>query len=147
MRVARWSLCVQRGYRIRCQNKGDAAAAAGHRETALKLYELALRNLIEAQHNIFTNSPLKKALMETAQGCMDAVIGLADHNILRLNIPFGDQTLPALFHSHNADDPLLFYIPVMDGTKETSSIGPLAARFLSRGFPGDSDGWAWTGGG
>ncbi len=112
----------------------DTAAAAGHRQTAIKLYELSLRSLIEAQHNIFTEIPLKKALMETAQQCLDSVIGLASHSVMRLAIPFGDQMLPALLHFRHESDPLLVYIPGMDGTKETSSIGPLAAPFLSRGF-------------
>ncbi len=118
----------------RQKDLADTAAAEGHRQTAIKLYELALRNFVEAQHNIFSETPLKKLLMERAQQCLDSVIGLASHSILRLKIPFENQMLPALLHSRNEDDPLLIYIPGMDGTKETSSVGPLASPFLSRGF-------------
>ncbi|TAN20391.1 MAG: alpha/beta hydrolase [Actinomycetota bacterium] len=119
---------------MRQKKLAEAAAVAGHRQTALKIYELSLRSLIEAQHNIFSDVPLKKNLMSMAQECMDAIIGLAGHTIERLTIPFHGQTLPAFYHYRNESDPLLVYIPGMDGTKETSSIGPLASPFLSRGF-------------
>ena len=119
---------------IRQKELAQSASKSGHRKTALKIYELAIRNLIEAQHNIFSDTALKRHLMAEAQSCMDAVIGLAEHKIQRLNIPFEGKTLPALFHSRSESDPLLIYIPGMDGTKETSSIGPLAEPFISRGF-------------
>jgi pimeloyl-ACP methyl ester carboxylesterase len=112
----------------------DAAAAAGHNSSALRLYEAALRGFVEAQHNLFTDSPLKRRLMTSATQCMDAIIALARHRIERVDIPFEDGALPAVVHEREGGGPLLFYIPGMDGTKEASSIGPQAAAFLARGF-------------
>lgn len=112
-----------------------AAEAEGHRQSAVRLYEQALRHFMEAQHNIFTDSPLKHALMSRAQECMDRLIPMASHRIERIEVPFEGNSLPALLHTSSGDDqPLLFYIPGMDGTKETSGIGPLATSLRSRGF-------------
>ncbi len=111
-----------------------AANEAGHRQTALRLFDLALRNFVEAQHNLFEESPLKRHLMEQAQECMDRIIPLAPHRIERLDVPFEGGSLPAVLHTRDEAGPLLFFIPGMDGTKETSSIGPLATLFVSRGF-------------
>jgi pimeloyl-ACP methyl ester carboxylesterase len=111
-----------------------AASEAGHRQTALRLFDLALRNFVEAQHNLFADSPMKRHLMEQAQDCMDHIMPLAPHRIDRLDVPFEEGPLPAVLHIRDEAGPLLFFIPGMDGTKETSSIGPLATPFVSRGF-------------
>ncbi len=112
----------------------SAAQDAGHRQTALRLFDAALRNFVEAQHSLFVDSPLKRHLMQQAQGCMDRIISLAPHRIERLDVPFEEGALPGVLHTRDEAGPLLFFIPGMDGTKETSSIGPLAAPFISRGF-------------
>ncbi len=120
---------AERQHAIAC-----AASEAGHRQTAIRLFDLALRNFVEAQHNLFIDSPLKRRLMQQAEDCMDRIIPLAPHRIERLDVPFDEGALPAVLHTRDGGGPLLFFIPGMDGTKETSSIGPLAAPFVSRGF-------------
>jgi len=111
-----------------------AAQAAGHRQSALRLYEMALRSYVEAQHNLFVESDWKRSLMQRAQACMDAIMALAAHGIERIDVPFDGKTLPGLLHDGRSERPLLLYMPGMDGTKETSSVGPLAALLRSRGF-------------
>ena len=112
----------------------NAAQAAGHRQTALRLYEMALRAYIEAQHNLFVDTDWKRSLMLRGQSCMDAIVSLAPHSIERVDVPFEGASLPGLLHEGRADRPLLLYLPGMDGTKETSSVGPLASPLRSRGF-------------
>ena len=111
-----------------------AAQAAGHRQSALRLYEMALRSYVEAQHNLFVDSDWKRSLMQRGQACMDAIIALASHSIERIDVPFEGKSLPSLLHDGRSDRPLLIYLPGMDGTKETSSVGPLASPLRSRGF-------------
>lgn len=112
----------------------EAAREAGHRQSALRLYEMALRAFVEAQHNLFVESDWKRSLMQSARACMDEIIGLAAHPIERIDVPFDGASLPGLLHEGRSDRPLLLYIPGMDGTKETSSVGPLASPLRSRGF-------------
>lgn len=112
----------------------DAARQRGHVRSALKLYELALRAFMEAQHNLYRDVPLKRLLMERATDCFDQIIALAPQRIERMGVPFDGDHLPAVYHARDDAAPLLLYIPGMDGTKETSSIGPLATPFVSRGF-------------
>ena len=125
---------VLAGEARRQHKAAQAAQAAGHRQTALRLFEMALRNYVEAQHNLFVESDWKRSLMLRGQACMDAIITLASHAIERIDAPFEGKTLPGLLHDGRSDRPLLVYIPGMDGTKETSSIGPLASPLRSRGF-------------
>jgi pimeloyl-ACP methyl ester carboxylesterase len=122
-------------HEARRQDKAARAAqAAGHRQSALKLYEMALRNYVEAQHNLFVESDWKCSLMQRGQACMDAIIALASHDIERIAVPFEGKSLPGLLHDGRSNHPLLLYMPGMDGTKETSSVGPLASPLRSRGF-------------
>jgi pimeloyl-ACP methyl ester carboxylesterase len=111
-----------------------AAQAMGHGQSALRLYEMALRSYVEAQHNLFVDSDWKRSLMQRGQACMDAIITLAAHSIERIDVPFEGRCLPSLLHEGRSNRPLLLYMPGMDGTKETSSVGPLASPLRSRGF-------------
>lgn len=110
------------------------AEGAGHDSIALLAYAAAVRSYVGAQHAIYERNRFdeKRYWYQQAIACNERIRALADHPIERLEIPWGQHRLPA--HLHIQPDrqrrPTILFIPGMDGTKETSGIGPLAEIFM-----------------
>jgi alpha-beta hydrolase superfamily lysophospholipase len=113
-----------------------AADAAGHRATALEAYSRAIACYIEAQHTIFEgDSPAKAHWYQRATECHARVRELADHPIERVEVPWEGHSLPGMLHLQpdRAKHPTIYFIPGMDGTKESSGVGPLGSIFMAHG--------------
>ena len=113
------------------------AERAGHRHVALMAYEKAVRTYVGAQHVIFEPERFdeKRYWFDRAIACNERIRALAAHPIERLEVPWNGAQMPAHFHMEPRREraPTILFIPGMDGTKETSGIGPLAEAFIAHG--------------
>ena len=142
------------GVRNRVQKFNDISRefgrAAARRETIARRFEEEGRTVAaresffiasllyaSAQWPIFENSPETIAFNGKKVECYLKYAQYADHEIRRVEIPFGDNSLPGYLHlPKNRPEgrlPCLLSIPGMDGFKETihSLYGD---RFLERGI-------------
>ncbi|MBI2089019.1 MAG: alpha/beta fold hydrolase [Deltaproteobacteria bacterium] len=113
-----------------------SADAASHRVTALQAYTKAIASYIEAQHTIFEDDNAEKIYWYTrALECHARVRELAGHPIERVEVPWEKRSLPGMFHLQpdRKRRPTIIFIPGMDGTKESSGVGPLGSAFMPHG--------------
>ena len=113
-----------------------AADASGHRATAVHAYAKAILSYIEAQHSIFEDdNPEKIYWYSRALDCHARVRELADHPIERVEVPWDGRSFPGMLHlqADRKKQPTIIFIPGMDGTKESSGVGPLGGTFMAHG--------------
>ena len=121
----------------RRERAARAAEAAGRTVTARENYFIAAILYGGAQWPIFENSPANLGLDDKKIECYTKYAERADHRVERVEIPFGDASLPAWFHlpSGGADErlPCVLVVDGMDGFKE-GMVSLHGDRFLSRGL-------------
>jgi dipeptidyl aminopeptidase/acylaminoacyl peptidase len=113
-----------------------AALAAGHRETALRLFWRAAQTYREAQHAIFEDGhPEKRYFHEKLLECFDQVIALAPYPIEKVEVPWEGRSISALLHlrADRRPAPAILLLPGMDMTKEAAP-SPLDNVFAARGM-------------
>ncbi|MFC2001139.1 alpha/beta hydrolase family protein [Chloroflexota bacterium] len=118
------------------------AEEAGHLSTALEAYCRASRNYFNAQHYICEDdNPEKIRLNEKLQYCNEKVRKYVGHPVEKLEIPWGDKTVPALLHlvPDRKKAPCVLYIPGMDSSKEMFPTQPTSPvvnpnPFIQRGM-------------
>ena len=109
----------------RLEKVAEAAAAAGHTRTAWESYLRATSTYFDAQHFITEDdNPKKIALYTRLLACYDKVIEFNEYPIEKVELPFGDTTIPALLHLVPGvkKAPCLLYIRGMDQCKEVFPI-------------------------
>ncbi len=112
------------------------ADAAGDAINARAFYRAAAEHYREAQH--FAIPPLGPKRWEyyrQARECAARLYELADTPVERVELPFGDKSIPALLHlcPGAAPGPAVVFMPGMDNTKENWP-NPLDNEFLERGL-------------
>lgn len=122
-------------YARHAEQVARGAEAAGHRRTAHEHYWRAATLYREAQHAIFEDDhPDKLYLHQKLLDCYDRVIALSPYPIKRVEIPWGDVELQAVFHmTGEPGAPTVLEVGGMDHTKETYP-NPTSNAFLSRGL-------------
>lgn len=113
-----------------------AADASGHRTTAILAYSKAIGSYIEAQHSIFEDDNAEKFFWYSrALECHSRVRELADHPIERVEVPWEGRSFPGMLHLQpdRKKRATIVFIPGMDGTKESSGVGPLGSAFMPHG--------------
>ncbi|MFC2042250.1 alpha/beta hydrolase family protein [Chloroflexota bacterium] len=128
------------------------AEEAGHLRTAWEAYSRACQTYFNAQHAICEDdNPAKIRLHAKLLYCHDKVRKYSEYPIEKLEIPWGDKTIPALLHlvPDKKKAPCVIYIPGMDQTKEwfpnqpgTMVYNPFAKRgmhVLSIDGPGQGE--------
>lgn len=112
----------------------DAAAAAGHVETACTIYWLACERYREAQHAIFEDDhPEKIYLHGKLLRCHERIIELSGTETERVEIPFENGYIQGVLYmvSGRPKAPTVLFVPGMDATKEHDPVGhPFPARGL-----------------
>jgi len=115
---------------------GCAAEEHGNQVTARNNYFMAALYYINAQWPIFEDdNAVKMSLAEKQTHCYDKYIEYADHRIERVEIPFGDGSVPALLHFPRVPinpSPCVLCIPGMDSVKEEMPV--YGDPFLERGM-------------
>jgi len=97
------------------------AEEAGHVNTAWEAYSRACCTYFTAQHVICEDDNLEKTrLYQRLLDCHEKVRKYSEHPIEKLEIPWGDKTIPALFHlvPDRKKAACVIYIPGMDQVKE-----------------------------
>ena len=100
---------------------GRRAEEAGHFKTAWEAYSRSCHTYFNAQHVICEDdNPKKIQLYEKLLYCHEKIRKYNDYPIEKLEIPWGDKTIPALFHivPDRKKAPCVLYIPGMDQSKE-----------------------------
>lgn len=100
---------------------GRTAEEAGHFATAWEAYNRAVDTYFYAQHYICEDdNPKKIELYKNLLHCHERMRKYSEYPIEKLEIPWGDKTLPALFHAvpNRRKAPCVIYIPGMDQSKE-----------------------------
>jgi pimeloyl-ACP methyl ester carboxylesterase len=122
---------------LRSEQLARDAEAAGHLHVALTAYADAIRSYVDAQHSIFDPERFdeKRYWFDRAIACNTRVRALSPHPIERIEVPWETASMPAHLHlqPERKQGPTILFIPGMDGTKETSGIGPLAEVFMPHG--------------
>lgn len=111
------------------------ADAAGHRVTARRNYYTAAVLHGAAQWPIFENSDVNRELDGRKLDCYRRYAALADHHVERVEVPFGDASLPGWLHlpAGAGPFPAVLSIDGMDGFKEMQ-VALDADPLLSRGL-------------
>jgi dienelactone hydrolase len=121
----------------RRERMAGAAEAAGHMVTARDNFYTASILYGGAQWPIFENSPTNERLSDKKVECYTKYAEHSDHEVERVEIPFGGASLPAWFHTpwRSAGErlPCVLVVDGMDGFKE-GMVSLHADRFLSRGL-------------
>ena len=113
-----------------------AAEAAGHNETASRLFHEAIRDYHEAQHVITVrDSPQKAAYYDRLLGCHEQIVEHAGYPIERVEIDWNGVSLSGLLHllPDRRRAPAALFVPGMDMIKELFP-SPLDNPFLKRGM-------------
>ncbi len=98
------------------------AEEAGHSKTAWEIYRKACDAYFRAQHAICQDdNPEKIRLNQKVQLCNEKVRKYNEYPIEKIEIPWGDKTIPGLLHllPDRRKAPCVLYIPGMDQGKET----------------------------
>lgn len=124
----------------RCGEKREAMAreaeADGHAITARHNYFAAAAYYTMAQGPLHEDSTLNSWLSEHKNAAYEKYIGLADHRIEKVEIPFGRQSLPGYLHlPPNASGklPCVVFLGGLDMFKELLVSSP-TDKFLERGI-------------
>ncbi len=121
----------------RREAKAKAAQAAGHLVTARDNYFMAAIHWAAAQWPYDQNDEPNIALNEKKRECYAAYVGLADHRVEAVWIPFRDKAIPAWFHLppgyQGGRVPVVISIPGMDSFKE-AMVALYGDRWLNRGM-------------
>lgn len=123
----------------RLELRAKSALQQGHLVTAGDHFFAASVLYGGAQWPIVDNTPFNLALGEKKNECYAEYMGLADHHVEKVEIPYQGRTAPGYFHLppgyKESDGPLpcLVMISGMDGIKEFT-VSSSADRFLRRGF-------------
>jgi dienelactone hydrolase len=119
------------------EKMAQKAEADGHLMTAGENYFTAAAFYTMAQGPIHADDvPLNLALSARKNACYDKFIEYANRPIERVDIPFGEATLPGLFHlPPNAEGPVpcVVFLGGMDNFKEMLVTGH-GDKFLERGM-------------
>jgi hypothetical protein len=118
------------------------AEAAGHYRTAWEAYAKACVTYFTAQHIIVEDDNSEKIrLYQRLLDCNEKVRQYSEHPIEKIEIPWGNKTIPALFHlvPDRKKAPCIIYIPGMDQAKEMfpGSAGNMIVTpnpFITRGI-------------
>lgn len=105
----------------RCEEIAKRAEEAGHYITAGEAYGRAVVDYFEGQHTICEDGhPDKIRMYQRLLQCHEKVRKYSPHPIEKIEIPWGDKTIPALFHlvPDRKKAPCIIYIPGMDQSKE-----------------------------
>ncbi|UCE33091.1 MAG: alpha/beta hydrolase [Deltaproteobacteria bacterium] len=97
------------------------AEEAGHLRTAWDAYNRATQSYFLAQHTICEDDNAEKIrLGQKLQECHEKVRKYNEYPIEKVEIPWGDKTVPALFHllPEGKKAPCVLYVPGMDQSKE-----------------------------
>lgn len=120
---------------------GRKAEERGYFRTAWEAYHRASSTYFWAQHVVCEDdNPEKIRLNEKMLHCYDKVIQYNEYPIEKLEIPWGDRTIPALLHllPDRRKAPCVLNIPGMDQTKEgflgTWGIPISPNPFIQRGI-------------
>jgi dienelactone hydrolase len=121
----------------RRERTARTAETAGHTITARESFYIASVLYGGAQWPIFENSAANMHLNEKKIECYAKYAGYSDHHVERVEIPFGDTSLPGWLHLPS--DPVQGRLPCvllvdgMDGFKE-AMVSLHGDRLLSRGL-------------
>ena len=119
---------------------GRRAEEAGHFKTAWEAYTRAYLTYFSAQHAICEDDNSQKiGLYERLLHCHEKVRKYGNYPIEKIEIPWGDKTIPALLHlvPDKKKAPCIVHIPGMDRGKECFPHTPGALMdnpFLQRGL-------------
>jgi dienelactone hydrolase len=109
----------------------------GRLVSARESYFIASLLWASAQWPIFENTRENISFNERKVACYQKFIAYAPHKIERVEIPFGDRSLPAYFHLpldwHGEPVPCILSIDGMDGSKEIMHA-MYGDKILSRGI-------------
>ena len=122
--VKQWDMIckVVSKHAARQEEFGRRAAEAGHFKTAWEAYTRATAHYYDAQHTICEDGhPEKIRLYERLLHCHEKVRKYCEYTIEKIEIPWGDKTIPALLHlvPGGKKAPCVLQIPGMDQNKET----------------------------
>lgn len=113
------------------------ARDAGHEITARDHYFIAALLYVSAGWPIFAHTAQLRELEERKNACYTAWAERAPHRVERVEIPFGDASLPAWFHlprGHQGGSvPLVLACGGMDAFKEIN-VAMYGDKLLERGF-------------
>lgn len=113
------------------------AEAAGRTYTAREHYFHAALLYVTAEWPIWEDGPALVELDDRKNACYAAYARLADHRVERVEIPFGDGSIPAWFHLPRGHDgrtvPTVISCGGMDAPKELN-VSLYGDKFLERGF-------------
>jgi pimeloyl-ACP methyl ester carboxylesterase len=116
---------------------GDQAAADGQTVAAREHYFYAALLYATAEWPSWETTSALIALDDAKNECYAAYAGLADHHVERVDIPFGDGTLPAWWHLprgyRGGRIPTVICCGGMDAPKELN-VSLYGDKFLERGF-------------
>ncbi len=142
--VRRWDMIpkIMGKQAARSEDFGREAEEAGHFRTAWEAYRRAANAYFLAQHIVCEDdNPEKIRLYQKFLSCHEKVRKYSGHHVEKLEIPWGDRTVPALFHLApvSGKAPCVINIPGMDQTKETFPSSPgnslvYPNPFLERGM-------------
>jgi pimeloyl-ACP methyl ester carboxylesterase len=126
----RWSQMADKMREI-----AEKAEGEDHKVTALGNYFLASMYYCSAQWSIWEDSEELEAYHKLKNECYDKVIDFCPYPMERIEIPFGNKSLPAVLHlpSREGKFPLVVSIPGMDQTKE-QAVNVLNNRYVKRGI-------------
>jgi len=118
------------------------AEEAGHINTAWEAYIRACHTYFTAQHVICEDDNQEKlSLYQKLLDCHQKVRQYSDYPIEKIEVPWGNQTIPALLHllPDRKKAPCVIYIPGMDQSKEFfpgSAGNPIVTPnpFIQRGM-------------
>lgn len=120
------------GYAL--ERKAEAAEAAGHIPTALRLYHRASLLFGRAQYHIYRDSPTKQMLHERKARCYAKVCAWSPTPVEEVEISFEGSSLSGVFHRRLGSEPApaVLLIPGMDAIKEERhTVGNV---FVERGM-------------
>ena len=130
---------------VRRENKARQHEAEGHLVAAGESYFIASLLYGSAQWPIFSHTSENERLGDKKVECYTRYTQYANHEIRRVDIPFGDSAIPAWFHLPNVPFnlaatngnrgplPCVMSIPGMDSFKETG-VALYGDRLLERGI-------------
>ena len=121
----------------RREARAAAFAAEGRAIAARESYFIAAQFWACARWPRFAVDELHRAATERLNACFAAYAALAPHTVERVEIPFGEQALPAWLHlpagpRPAAGWPVVVYLPGMDNNKE-QMVALYGDRMLERG--------------
>ncbi len=131
--MAREFMKVARGRELRA----EAELKLGHKQTAREHFFTASILYGGAQWSIEANTPLNEDLGRKKNACYDQFLNFAGRLVIRVEIPFGARSVPALLHlppaaAGKAKVPCVVAISGMDGWKELS-VAMEGDKWLARG--------------